>query len=52
MNDSVFLIKLTGDKVKILSIARLVSSKYGVGDVVSELNHARCLRINEEGRIS
>ena len=51
MNDSVFRIELAGDEVKILRVAGLVPPKYGVGDVVGELDHTGCLRINEEGRI-
>ena len=51
MDSSVFRIEITGDEIKVLCVAGLVSSKYGVGDVVGELDHTRCLRINEEGRI-
>ncbi|MCY4627549.1 MAG: hypothetical protein OXE58_08285, partial [Acidobacteria bacterium] len=51
MNDPVFRIELARNTVEILRVARLISPKHGVSDVVSKLDHARRPRINEERRI-
>ena len=47
VNDAVLGVELVGNTVKVLRIPGLISSEYGIGDVVGELDDAGRPRIHE-----
>ena len=51
VNDTVLGVKLGCDAVKILRVAGLIASEYGVGDMIGQLDDARRSGINEQGRV-
>ena len=51
VNDAVLGVKLGGDAVKILRVAGLIASEYGVGDMIGQLDDARRSGIHEQRRV-
>ena len=47
MNYTVIRVEFTGYAVEVLCVASLISSENSVGDVVGELNDARCPRVHK-----
>ena len=45
VNDSVLGVELVGDTIEVLRVPGLIASKYGMGDMVSKLNHAGSTRV-------
>ena len=52
MNDSVLGVELVGDTIEVLRVPGLIASKYGMGYMVSKLNHAGSARVYEQWRVS
>ena len=51
MKDAVRLVEARSDDVHVLRVACVIPPEHGIGDMVGELDQARCARIDEEGRV-